>query len=405
MSLLNISLKPDRPHRADKKRADKKNDQPFFLWRWWVEWRWWSEWRQFFVFLYSYLRKRGYNWFAGFEAAKSALVDLLYKQRGRYTRPFLHFGTVGLAFIMIALGPIVFAQGKEDEGQREMAMGGVMNTVSAYQADFNTQQSEEVKQYRGGEIILHTVQEGETLSEIAQRYGLQMTTVMWENDLTEKSKLKPGQELQILPLDGVRHKVSRGETIYSIGKKYGLGGSEIQVVVDYPFNEFMNDETFELATGQHLMVPDGVRPDASGQVRRPAARAVATTPDAGSVTATGSFVWPAAGRITQGYRFYHKAIDIANHSAGPVLAADSGTVIGAGWLDGFGYGSRVIVDHGNGYVTLYAHLSVAQVQTGQKVNRGDVLGQMGSTGRSTGIHLHFEIRRGGVLLNPLNFLR
>ncbi len=363
-----------------------------------------TNWREFFVFLYSYLRRRGYSWFAGFESAKGALVDLLYKQRGRYTRPFLHFGTIGLTFLVITLGPLVFAQGSEDEGQREMAMGGVMNTVSAYQADFNTQQSEEVRQYRGGEIIIHTVQEGETLSEIAQRYGLQMTTVMWENDLTEKAKLKPGQELRILPLDGVRHKVSRGETIYSIGKKYSLEGSEIQVIVDYPFNEFMNDETFELATGQYLMVPDGIIPSATEEVRRTLPRAVATTPDAGSVTATGSFVWPAAGRITQGYRFYHKAIDIANQGGGSILAADSGTVIGAGWLDGFGYGNRVIVDHGNGYVTLYAHLSVVQVSNGQRVNRGDVIGQMGSTGRSTGTHLHFEIRKGGVLMNPLSFL-
>jgi murein DD-endopeptidase MepM/ murein hydrolase activator NlpD len=363
-----------------------------------------NNWREFFVFLYSYTRSRGYSWFAGFESAKGALVDLLYKQRGRYTRPFLHFGTIGLTFLVITLGPLVFAQGNEEEGQREMAMGGVMNTVSAYQTDFNTQQSEEVRQYRGGEIIIHTVQEGETLSEIAQRYGLQTTTVMWENDLTKDAKLKPGQDLRILPIDGVRHKVSRGETIYSIGKKYSLEGSEIQVIVDYPFNEFMNDETFELATGQYLMVPDGIAPNASEEVRRATPRAVATTPDAGSVTATGSFVWPAAGRITQGYRFYHKAIDIANQNGGSVLAADSGTVIGAGWLDGFGYGNRVIIDHDNGFVSLYAHLSTVQVSNGQRVNRGDVIGQMGSTGRSTGVHLHFEIRRGGVLMNPLSFL-
>ena len=207
----------------------------------------------------------------------------------------------------------------------------------------------------------------------------------------------------ILSLDGIRHKVSRGETIYSIGKKYGLEGSEIQVMVDYPFNEFLNDETFDLATGQYLMVPDGVKPSAintTGYV----ARQYQVTPDAGSVTATGSFVWPSTGRITQSYRFYHKAIDIANKSGGAVLAADGGTVVGAGWLDGYGYGNRVIIDHGNGFVTLYAHLSAVQVRAGQRVNRGDLIGRMGSTGRSTGVHLHFEIRQGGVLLNPLSYL-
>jgi len=359
-----------------------------------------KDWSDFFKFINRYARGRGYRWFSGFELGKGAIVDLLYKKRGRYARPFLHFGTIGLTFIVITFGPLVLSQA-EDEGGSEI-VGGVL-TASAYVTDFNTLQAEEVRQYRGGEIIIHTVTEGETLSSIAARYGLQTTTVMWENNLTEESKIKPGQELKILPLDGIRHKVSRGETIYSIGKKYGLEGSEIQVIVDYPFNEFLNDETFDLATGQYLMVPDGVKKsvsNAAGYV----ARQIQITPDAGSVTATGSFVWPATGRITQGYRFYHKAIDIANRGGGPILAADGGTVVGAGWLDGYGYGNRVIIDHGNGFVTLYAHLSVIQVKAGQRVNRGDLIGRMGSTGRSTGTHLHFEIRQGGVLLNPLSFL-
>ncbi len=359
-----------------------------------------KDWNNFLKFIIRYFRGRGYNWFSTFELGKGAIVDLLYKKRGKYARPFLHFGTIGLTFIVITFGPIVLSQ-SEDEGRGEM-VGGVL-TASAYVTDFNTLQAEEVRQYRGGEIIIHSVAEGETVSSIAQRYGLQMTTVMWENNLTETSKIKPGQELKILPLDGIRHKVSRGETIVSIGKKYGLEGSEIQVMVDYPFNEFLNDETFDLATGQYLVVPDGVKASVTSTTGR-VARQIQITPDAGSVTATGSFVWPATGRITQGYRFYHKAIDIANKGGSTILAADSGTVIGAGWLDGYGYGNRIIIDHGNGYVTLYAHLSTVQVKAGQKVNRGDLIGRMGSTGRSTGTHLHFEIRQGGVLLNPLSFL-
>jgi murein DD-endopeptidase MepM/ murein hydrolase activator NlpD len=107
--------------------------------------------------------------------------------------------------------------------------------------------------------------------------------------------------------------------------------------------------------------------------------------------------------ITQGYKFYHKAVDIANRGGGPIIAADSGSVIAAGW-DASGYGNRVLIDHGNGMITLYGHLSALQVQAGQRVNRGDQIGMMGSTGRSTGTHLHFEIRQGGVFLNPLTAL-
>ncbi|OGJ16287.1 MAG: hypothetical protein A2632_00080 [Candidatus Pacebacteria bacterium RIFCSPHIGHO2_01_FULL_46_16] len=350
--------------------------------------------------LRSYVRFRGYRLFTHFEVLKGVLVDTLYKKRGRYVRPFLHVGTVGLIFFTIILGPKVISYA--DQGAEAEIESGVLES-DVYGTSFYTQQAEEVRQFRGGEVLIHLVVEGETLSTIAERYGLQVETILWENDLTEKSKLTPGQELRILPVDGVRHKVARGETIFSVGKKYSLEGSEVQVIVDYPFNDFLNDETFELATGQYLLVPNGIKPTVVAGAR-PSTTA-RLTPDAGSVTAFGSFVWPAAGRITQGYSFYHKAIDIANSSGGSVLAADSGVVTQAGWLDGFGYGNRVIVDHGNGTQTLYAHLSTVQVQPGQRVNRGDVIGQMGSTGRSTGTHLHFEIRQGGVLLSPLQSLQ
>src|SRR5690606_11476883 len=98
--------------------------------------------------------------------------------------------------------------------------------------------------------------------------------------------------------------------------------------------------------------------------------------------------------ISQGFRFYHQAIDIANKAGGAILAADAGTVTVAGWPDNYGYGNRVMIDHGNGMVTLYAHMSRIRVVVGQTVNRGDIIGDMGSTGRSTGTHLHFEVRQG-----------
>ena len=361
-----------------------------------------QEWGEFAEFLRRYFEARSYGWFERFEKFKDLVVDVLYMKRGRYARPFLHFGMVGIVAVAMIFGPLVFTETESIE--QIQASVPVLATTTAVAPDFYTLQAEAVRQYRGGEIIAHTVEEGETLSSIAERYGLSIETILWENNLKEKDTIKPGQNLRILPIDGIRHKVRRGETIYTIAKRYGLDNSQAQMVVDYPFNEFLNDETFELVAGQWLMVPEGVKPTETGV---PAARqvpAVRFTPDAGSVVAHGNFVWPAAGRITQGYRFYHRAIDIANHGGGPILAADSGVVTTAGWPDGGGYGNRVVLDHGNGFRTLYAHLSVVQVQVGQRVNRGDVLGQMGTTGRSTGVHLHFEVHHGGALVNPLDYL-
>lgn len=363
---------------------------------------WVKEYLDYLAFLKKYSKNRGYTYFSKFEVIKDGIVDILYQKRGKYTRPFLHFGTIGLTFFVITFGPYLLSQTEEDVVAQPSRS---VLSANAFDSSFYTQQAQEVKQYRGGEIITHIVAEGETLSSIAQRYGLQVNTILWENNLTEKSPIKPGLELRILPVDGVRHKVARGETIYSIGKKYGLDEAEVQVIVDYPFNEFLNDETFELATGQYLVVPGGIMPEktVTGTKATPT-RTLRNTPDAGTVTATGSYVWPAAGKITQGYSFYHKAIDIANRSGGTIVAADSGTVAVVGW-DSSGYGNRIIIEHGNGSATLYAHLSGTQVQAGQRVNRGDPIGQMGSTGRSTGVHLHFEIRQGGVFANPLSFLR
>ena len=362
--------------------------------------------KKFIAFLRRYFKQRLYVLFSLFEKIKNLLVDVLYQQRGKYVRPFLHFGTIALVFLMVILGPSLLNSGNE-EGSEALLSTPVLSIATAAAPDFYTFQAEEVRQFRGGEIITHIVSEGETLSSIAERYGLNVETILWENKLKETSKIKPGQELNILPMNGVRHKVTRGETIYSIGKKYGLEGSQVQMIVDYPFNEFLNDETFELVVGQYLMVPEGqVKTIASTSSTSSGRTSYGSiTPDAGTVSATGSFMWPASGRITQGYSFYHKAIDIANHGGGPILAADAGIVTVAGWVDGYGYGNRVMLDHGNGYVTLYAHLSVIQVRVGQRVKRGDVLGQMGNTGRSTGTHLHFEIRQGGALQNPLNYLR
>lgn len=363
----------------------------------------WQDFGEYLSFIVAYIKSRIYIPFSKFEMVKDFLVSPFYKKRGRYSRPLSHLATIGLIFAVVLIAPIVLdSNGQDAAGEATMIL-----SASADEPSFYTSRAEEVELYRGGEVVVHTVGEGETLQSIAERYGLQPETIVWENNLSStKATLEVGTELNILPIDGLRHKVAKGETIYTIAEKYGLSDAQAQMIVDYPFNEFANDETFELAVGQYIMVPDGVKQSASssGATYRPT-YAIALTANAGDVSGSGAFMWPASGGISQGYKAgIHMAIDIANRSAGPILAADAGTVIAAGW-DNSGYGNRVIIDHGNGFITLYAHMSSLSVQAGQGVNQGSVVGQMGSTGRSTGTHLHFEIRSGGAFLNPLQYLK
>jgi len=363
---------------------------------------------EYLLFVRSYLRKRFYKTFFRFEKGKGWMVDALYQKRGKYAQPFVHTGMMGMLFAGVTLGPLVMSSTvfSSDLQQGTLPNAVVLGvTDQDYSGAVDTIQGEDVIKYRGGEIVEYEVQEGDTVSTIADKFDVSQDTILWANDMEKDDKIKAGQKLKILPVTGVLHTVKKGETIYSIAKKYGLAdAASAQAIVDYPFNTFTNDETFALAVGQQLVIPGGVVPD------KPAIAPVVNyyaslTPDAGVVSGTGGFVWPASGRITQGYSGYHKAIDIASRGGGAILAADSGRIVQAGWLDNSGYGIRIMIDHGNGFHTLYAHLSRVRVQVGQSVNRGDVIGDMGSTGRSTGTHLHFEIRRGSVLENPLNFLK
>lgn len=353
----------------------------------------WREIGAFFSFVYWYARGRAFRLFRRFEFGKGLLVEGLYQQRGKYARPFTHSGMVGLVFVGVTVGPLIinqFPDAAAAEGERSNLILG----QTAVQAE--TVLSEKPR----AEVVDYTVAEGDTLSSVAEKFGVSLETVLWANDLTAKSTIKPGNTLSIPPVTGVVHKVARGETIYSIAKKYDV---EAQNIVNWPYNSYANDETFALAVGQVVVVPDGVMPEAAPPTTpRYIAR---RTPDAGAVTATGQFVWPTQGTVSQQPVWYHMALDISNRAAPDVLAADSGTVVLAGWPDNGGYGNRVMIDHGNGFQTLYAHLAGIYVGSGQTVSRGMAIGKMGSTGRSTGTHLHFEIRKDGVLMNPWGYLQ
>jgi len=345
--------------------------------------------KEFFVFLPRYGHSRSYIFFRSFEKGKDFLVDGLRFRRGAYVRPFLHTFLSILFVLGFVLAPMI-KEALPVSGNSNDAVLGLGNNSLITQVSVKPRDS----------VVTYVVASGDTLSTIAQKFDISIDTIRWQNDLKSIDDIKPGQKLEVPPVTGMVHKVKRGETIYSVAKKYDV---DAQGIVNWPFNTFTDDETFALAVGQLLVVPDGVKPQE--KLWQKPAYIARVTPDAGSVSAVGAFVWPAAGSITQYFRWYHPAIDIANRAAPSILAADAGKVIVAGWPDGVGYGNRVLIDHGNGYTTLYAHLSSIYVSVGQTVNRGASIGRMGSTGRSTGTHLHFEIHKNGIAQNPLVYLK
>jgi len=350
---------------------------------------------EFLRFFGFYLHKRLFKGFSRFEFFKGILVDGLVAKRGKYVRPFLHTSMTGLVLMGLALAPLLREALPKNEFEGSRGGGTILGQMSIAEAATTTEISVKPRD----SVVSYIVQPGDTVSGIGEKFGISQDAIRWQNDLEDIEEIKPGDKLEIPPVTGVVHKVARGETIYSIAKKYTV---DAQGIVNWPFNSFTDDETFALAVGQLLVVPDGVPPK-----KKPTETtylAERQTPDAGVVSATGQFVWPTSGGITQYYRWYHPAIDIANKGAPAILAADSGTVAAVNYQR-YAYGNHVIIDHGNGFTTLYAHLSQIYVSPGQTVSSGNAIGKMGATGRSTGVHLHFEIRKSGIAQNPLAYLK
>lgn len=251
------------------------------------------------------------------------------------------------------------------------------------------------------EIMYYTVKAGDTVLGIANKFGLQPETLMWSNSFIEQNpdRLSIGDSLRILPVDGVIHVIARGDTLSSIADDYDTA---MQAIVDYAANRIAGlDDT--LPIGKEIVVPGGSKPFVATYVGASTAYSVARPP--GAMAGSGNFSWPTAGYISQGYWGGHPAVDVAGWLGAPVTAADGGYVVlaGGGWNSG--YGNYVIVDHGNGFTTLYAHLNSIFVSPGETVSKGQQVGTMGNTGNSTGPHLHFEIRYNDVPYNPSNYLK
>jgi murein DD-endopeptidase MepM/ murein hydrolase activator NlpD len=262
------------------------------------------------------------------------------------------------------------------------------------------------------QIETYTVEGGDTISGIAEKFGLKMATLLNTNGLTLRSSIKPGQTLSILPIDGLVHTVKSGDTISKLAKTYQAQTQQIK-----EYNSLADDN---LPIGDKLIIPYGVKPAAvvykPSTTSSSSASGTPTTSQAydgtvapGGVSETGTKLqWPASVYvITQYYHMGHLGLDIsgANSLGTPLYAAEDGvvTVAQGGWNGG--YGIYVKIDHGNGIVTLYGHCSKLYVQPGETVTRGQTIALMGSTGRSTGPHIHFEVIVNGAKANPLNYIR
>jgi murein DD-endopeptidase MepM/ murein hydrolase activator NlpD len=254
----------------------------------------------------------------------------------------------------------------------------------------------------------YVVQGGDTLGGIAGHFGIDVEALLFANpNLVQKPYLQPGDVLTILPINGVLHVVVDGDTLESIAAKYKVEHTDI---IEYAPNNVAAGSA--LVAGTQIVVPGGMMeiaiPSYSQMVNGSSAsgrRAAETWNSGGGPlpgVGSGQFYIAANGRVTQGYKRYHGGIDIANRTGTPIYAIDGGTVVLAGWWSWAG--NAVKIDHGNGYVSLYAHMSRVDVHAGQPVQRGQIIGGIGCTrgsgGRCTGPHLHLEVYYGGGRVNP-----
>lgn len=278
-----------------------------------------------------------------------------------------------------------------DKGGHEMELAGGMALLAhgdLPEGEAEVSSSKASKPKKTG-IAIYTVQEGDSLSEIAEEYGVSTKTILWANDIRDASTIRIGDDLIILPVSGLQHKVVSGDTLQSIAKKYGSDVSDIAL-----YNGI--SETKGLIAGSEIIVPGGAFPSAPSKKVASSGSSKKSTPAAKSSAASnssGKFGNPLpGGAITQANHGYN-AVDIDGETGDPIYASAGGSVIiakGGGGYNG-GYGNYIVIDNGGGVQTLYAHMSSLEV-SGGSVGKGEVIGYVGNTGKSTGSHLHFEVR-------------
>lgn len=278
----------------------------------------------------------------------------------------------------LAAAPIASSSGEE-----EIEAGFYLDALPSVQgvAFFESAATTVDRPSPRSEIYTYVVEENDTLSSIAELFGVSLDTLLFANKLTARSVIRPGDIIAVLPVNGVSHAVAKGDTVSSLARKYNASADDI-----IAYNNLSSEE--KIAEGTVLVIPDGVPPAPPQTVAVRPIRVSQQTIEA----PVGWLDQPATGR-NWGRRHGFNGVDIANTCGTPIISAAYGTVIvadGVGWNGG--YGKYLKIQHPNGVITLYAHAQEVLVDAGQEVAQGQQIAVMGTTGRSTGCHVHFEVR-------------
>lgn len=260
------------------------------------------------------------------------------------------------------------------------------------------------------EVQSYTVEMGDSVFEIANLFEIKPETLLWANysQLNDNpDMISVGMQLNVPPVDGVYYEWQEGDTLEMVAGRFE---AKVEDILNWPGNNLdLTDPALE--PGSLVMVPGGHRefrqwiipviPRGAAGVSRSVYGAGACEGSYEGAYGSGAFIWPAGNHVLSGNDYWsgHLGIDIAAGEGAPVYAADAGVVVFSGWATG-GYGNMVMIDHGNGYQTVYAHMSNATAGCGRSVSQGSIIGYSGNTGNSTGAHLHFEVRYLGGFVSP-----
>jgi murein DD-endopeptidase MepM/ murein hydrolase activator NlpD len=318
---------------------------------------------------------------------------------------------VAVLVVLQTFGVIpTFAEAPQDEQSANVSMPAYQSASSSTALTRSAIPQTSKSDLSSMEVVQYTVESGDSLFGIASDHHLKADSLLWANVKElggNPESLAVGQVLNIPPVDGVYYQWQAGDTLDSVANTYHVDASAI---LEWPGNH-LDLTNPQVQAGQYVMIPGGIGTYANWVVAVPWAphsgaskiSSQCTIP-ANHAYGTGGFIWPSAAHWLSGndYGPTHLGIDIAGDLGDPVWASDSGVVVWAGAMSG-GYGNVIIIEHDTAahtYETVYAHLSAILVRCGQSVSQGQSIGQIGSTGNSTGPHLHFEVHMDGGYVNP-----